>query len=208
MARLVAAVIAAVALFVAVAPVSADPIDDYRRNGTIDPCKYSDGQLRKGRGNLPPDVEQYAPGLADALNQGREGCGSGGAPGSSDPRQSEVVPAPASTGSGGSGGGGPAAPKARKAQVLAPPSPTVDARRRLADISTPAVATQVDQDPPGWIAPLLLGLLAVAALVALLRLVGVDTDRFTRPLRASFGDAGGRSADAAAELWDRLRLGR
>ena len=83
--------LAAVLLATAATAAAQNPIDDYRRNGTIDPCKYSDGQLRKGVGNLPPDVEQYAPGLADQLNAGRQGCG-GGAPGGTETRQTEAVP--------------------------------------------------------------------------------------------------------------------
>ena len=100
-----------------------NPIDDYRRNGTIDPCKYSDGQLRRGSGNLPPDVEQYAPGLADALNQGREGCG-GGAPGGADTRQDEAVPVPATPGRWGSpqGSGAPSPRQALRSRRRPPPS--------------------------------------------------------------------------------------
>ena len=120
--------LAVVVLAPAATAAAQNPIDDYRRNGAIDPCKYSDGQLRRGVGNLPPDVEQYAPGLADQLNQGRQGCG-GGAPGGAETRQGEAVPAPAAPSGGSDGGsadGSPAA--ARKAQIKAPPSPVATAR--------------------------------------------------------------------------------
>ncbi|MGI8749343.1 MAG: hypothetical protein ACR2J6_02135 [Thermoleophilaceae bacterium] len=216
MTRALAAAVAAIALFVAVAPASANPIDDYRRNGTIDPCKYSDGQLKKGRDNLPPDVEQYAPGLADQLSAGREGCG-GSSPGGTNPRQTQAVPAPGAPtngdGPGGSGGSGGATAAGGAAavggvNVPAPPAPTAAARRRLGDISTPPVSARVNDGTPAWVGWLLLVLLALAALWAALRRTGLDAERFTRPLRVSFGDAGGRTADAAAELWDRVRLGR
>ncbi len=215
MTRALAAAIATIALLVAVAPASAGPIDDYRRDGTIDPCKYSDGQLKRGRDNLSPDVEQYAPGLADQLSSGREGCG-GSSPGSANPRRTQVVPAPgASKGGGGRPGGGsngPAGPgaggRAAQSNIPAPPAPTAAARRRLADISTPPVSARINEGTPGWVKWLLLVLLALAALVAILRRAGLDTERFTGPLRASFGDAGGRTADGAAEVWDRVRLGR
>ena len=101
-----------------------NPIDDYRRNGTIDPCKYSDGQLRRGSGNLPPDVEQYAPGLADALNQGREGCGGGRAgqhrhaPGRSRARARRRRAARL----GAAAGSAPRRPPG--AEIKAPPSPS------------------------------------------------------------------------------------
>ena len=114
--------LAVVVLAPAATAVAQNPIDDYRRNGTIDPCKYSDGQLRKGIGNLPPDVEQYAPGLADQLNPGRQGCG-GGAPGGAETRQSEAVPGPARRAAVVA-----AAPAARPrgaADIKAPPSPVV-----------------------------------------------------------------------------------
>lgn len=205
-----------IALLVAVAPASAGPIDDYRRDGTIDPCKYSDGQLKRGRNNLSPDVEQYAPGLADQLNSGREGCG-GSSPGGANPRRTQVVPTPGASSKGGGGrpGGGsngPAAPgaggRAAQSNIPAPPAPTAAARRRLADISTPPVSARINDGAPDWVKWLLLVLLALAALVAALRRAGLSTERFTSPLRASFGDAGGRTADGAAELWDRVRLGR
>lgn len=221
--RALAATIAAIALLVAVAPASAGPIDDYRRDGTIDPCKYSDGQLKRGRNNLSPDVEQYAPGLADQLSSGREGCG-GSSPGSANPRRTQVVPAPGASSKGGGGrpgdgssrpgdgSNGPAAPgaggRAAQSNIPAPPAPTAAARRRLADISTPPVSARINDGAPDWVKWLLLVLLALAALVAVLLRGGLDTERFTSPLRASFGDAGGRTADAAAELWDRVRLGR
>lgn len=197
--------LAAVLLAPAAPATAQNPIDDYRRNGTIDPCKYSDGQLKRGVGNLPPDVEQYAPGLADQLNQGREGCG-GSAPGGTETRQGEAVPAPAAGGNGGGGGGG--APGTPKAEVKAPPGPVVGTRLRLADISTPAVSSKPGQDVPGWVLPLLLVALALAVVTAVVRLTGADTARFTRPLGAAFRDAGERSGDAAAHLWDRVRLGR
>lgn len=198
-------VLAAVLAAPVASAVAQNPIDDYRRNGTIDPCKYSDGQLRRGIGNLPPDVEQYAPGLADQLNQGREGCG-GAAPGGTETRSGEAVPAPAAAGGGGGGGSGPgAAPKAR---IKAPPAPVVGTRLRLADLSTPAVSSKPGQDVPGWVLPLLLAAIALAAIIAAVRVLGTDTARLTRPLGAAFRDAGERSGDAMAHLWDRVRLGR
>jgi hypothetical protein len=188
--------------------VAQNPIDDYRRNGVIDPCKYTDGQLRQGQGNLPPDVEQYAPGLADQLNQGRGGCG-GGAPGGTETRQGEAVPGPGAAGTGGPGGrGGADGAGGAQAEIKAPPTPVVGQRIRLADISTPAVSQRPGGDVPGWVLPLLLLALVIAAIVAVIRLTGADASRFTRPLGVAFRDAGERSGDAMASLWDRVRLGR
>ena len=203
---LISLLLAAFLLAQAATAAAQNPVDDYRRSGTIDPCKYSDGQLRRGSGNLPPDVEQYAPGLADALNQGREGCGGDGT------GQHRHAP----------GRGRARAPGRRlrrrrrrrglaerpEAQIKAPPSPLAAQRSRLADISTPAVTSKPGGDVPGWVLPLLLVALAVAGFVAVVRLTGADASRLTRPLGAAFRDAGERSGDAAAGLWDRVRLGR
>jgi hypothetical protein len=189
----------------ALAPVAAaGPLDDFRRNGSIDPCRYSDQQLRNCLNGLPPDVQQYAPGLADQLSAGREGCGVGGGPGGGgDTRQLETVPGLAATGGSGGGGG------AGKAKVPAPPTPKAQERQRLAGLTAPQVTTAATaSDAPGWLAPLLIVAGLLAALIAFLRLRGVSPEGVTRPLKASFADAGGRTADAAAQLWDSVRMGR
>ena len=186
-----------------VAPAAAqDPYDDFRDDGQINTCQYSDEQLRQGLDGLPPDVIQYSPGLADQLAAGREGCG-GGAPGSStDTRDLELVPGPAA-GLGGRGGGpGEGAVKAR---IPDPPAPTASDRERLADVATPDVAATSRADVPGWAIALLAAAGAVALLLALARPLGLGAGS---PLRASFAEAGGRTADAAAQVWDSVRLGR
>ena len=194
-----------ICLAVTVAPASADPINDYRRNGTINPCKYSDGQLKQGLGNLPPDVQQYAPGLADQLRQGREGCG-GGSTGSGT-TQTQAVPGPGNPtncGGGGSAGAvGTAAAARPRAKILDPPAPKASARTRLADISTPPVSQHFNKGAPGWLAPLMVGLLVLAALFALVRFAGLGA-RFPRSRRRPRPPAG----DMAAQLWDSVRLGR
>ena len=132
-----ALLIALLAMLAVPSLAAAGPLDDYRRNGSIDPCRYSDRQLRDGLNGLPPDVQQYAPGLTDSLSAGREGCG-GASPGSSDTRALESVPGPADGAGGGAAGGGAAA----KAEVPAPPAPKVTRRLRLADLETPAVTAR------------------------------------------------------------------
>ena len=180
-------------------PAAAGPLDDFRRDGQIDPCRYSDQQLRNGLNGLPPDVQQYAPGLADQLASGREGCG-GSAPGSSETRQAEVVP-PLPAAGGGNGTNA-------RAEVPRPPSANPTPRLRLAEVDSPAVDASLGSDAPGWLLPLLLVLAAAGALAGLARVRGTSAERLARPLRASFADAGGRTADAFAELWDTVRLGR
>jgi hypothetical protein len=200
--RLLAAAVAMVCLSVTVAPASADPINDYRRNGTINPCKYSDGQLKKGLGNRSPDVEQYAPGLADQLRQGREGCGGG----STGTPQTQAVPAPGNPTNGGDGtggtGAGAAAAARPKAKILDPPAPKASARTRLADISTPPVSQDFNDGAPGWLVPVLVALLALAAVAALVRFADLP-GRFPRRRRPR-----PPAGDVAAQLWDSVRLGR
>ena len=84
----------------------------------------------------------------------------------------------------------------------------VEQRIRLGNFSAPAVNAKPGQDVPGWVLPLLLVALAAAAVVAAIRISGAGTSRLTRPLGAAFRDAGERSGDAVAGLWDRVRLGR
>jgi len=186
----------------AAAPASADVYDDFRDDGQINPCQYTDGQLQEGLNGLPPDVLQYSPGLADQLAAGREGCG-GGAPGSAaDTRSFETVPGIAGS-SGGPGAG--ATPQAR---IPDPPAPEAGARARLAQTDVPSVSATTRAEDPGWVMALLVaaGLAGVIALVV--RFTGVGADGLLRPLRGAFADAGGRTADAMAQVWDSVRLGR
>ena len=188
----------------AAVPASAQSVfNDFRRNGTINPCNYTDGQLRQGLQGLPPDIQQYAPGLADQLAAGREGCGGGGGGGG---QPTAVIPVP----TGGGRAAPPSAPAAPKIKVPAPPAPKAKARARLADIETPDVTTAVatGAKTPDWLLPLLVGLSLGAVLVALVRLGGWSPERFTRPLGASLAEAGGRTADAFAQLRDAARFGR
>ena len=51
-------------------------------------------------------------------------------------------------------------------------------------------------------------LLAGAVLLVVTHLLGLSTERFSAPLRASSAEAGERTSDWAAEFWRWLRLGR
>ncbi len=193
-----------------VAPASADVYDDYRDDGQINSCSYSDDQLRNARDGLPPDVLQYSPGLADQLSAGRADCG-GGAPGTSaDTRQFEAVPAPGTPGEGGGGGAtGAGAGSPQQARTIPePPTPTVAERARLAQITAPAVSATTRSDVPAWVTALLVGGALAAALFATAAAFGRRRGLGLGSLRTSFAEAGGRTADAAAEAFDSVRLGR
>ena len=194
------------------APAAAGPVEDFREDGIVDTCQYSPGQLDEARQNLPPDVVQYSPGLVDQLAAGQEGCGGAGAPGAAaDPREFEDVATPEGAdgvaGAGGGGGGGGRASGATT-RIPSPPAPGAAARARLADVATPPVSATPGSDVPGWVVVVLLALAGAGVLFTLGRFGGLSAERFTGPLKASFADAGGRSADAAAAGWDRLRPGR
>ena len=187
------------------APASADPLTDYRNTGAINPCNYSDAELQGALQQLPPDVQQYAPGLTEQLSAGREGCGAGGQPVPGDTRQFEAVPIPGAT------GGGPTLPPpvaAPRTVIPDPPAPKPAARQRLADITAPAVKAETRAEVPPWVTVVLTALALLGLLIALIRYGGLSTERFTRPIAASFSEAGGRTADAMAELWDTVRMGR
>lgn len=51
--------------------------DDYRADGTIDGCNYSQGDLSAGLGSVPSDVRQYDPGFSDAINAAMEQAAAG-----------------------------------------------------------------------------------------------------------------------------------
>jgi len=217
MRRVLTVLIAVTVLMLAVAgPAVAGPYEDYRRDGTIDGCKYSDEDLRRTREGLPPDVLQYTPGLADQLNAGREGCGGAAPGGGSDTRQFEAVPSVGSGGADGSGGGGGGAQGAgagaagggADAKIPDPPAPEPSARTRLAKAATPPVSATTRGDVPGWAAALIVALAIGAVAAAIARFGGLSGERYTQPLRASFSEAGARSADVMAGLRDRLRVGR
>ena len=72
---------AAICALLLAAPASAQ-LNDFKNGGSVPTCKYSDKQLGGALGDVPPDVEQYAPGYADELRNARGApCGGSGAGG-------------------------------------------------------------------------------------------------------------------------------
>lgn len=168
--RLGSVVVVAVfaALFMARSAMAADVNDifnDYQKNGSINACKYSPGDLQRAGGQLPSDVEQYSPSFSDQLNQARgQQCGGGGS--------GQSVPAGAPV-SGGGGGGGGAGGGASPGKVSAPPTPAASKRASLEDVPAPAVSTAAARSGTSAGKPdsLPVLILAIAALVFVVALV-------------------------------------
>ena len=168
--------------------------NDYRQDGQVNPCSYSRGEIRKNLRDLPPDVQQYAPGLADQL---RRPCG--GAPQSGPVQQSPAAAAPT---------GGPPAPPAARPSIPSPPAPKSPVVRAV-NATAPPVPANSGGSFPGWLV-VTLGALAALAFAVMLagRYGGLELEAFTRPLRASLAEAGGRAGDRAGDVRDLFRLRR
>jgi len=209
MRRLVFALFAVLSL--AFASPAAAQLQDYKNNGTVAPCKYNDRQLGGALGDLPPDIEQYAPGYAEQLRNARGApCGSKGTPGSGGTTTGandrvEDVPAPPSVGgSGGPGGAATPGPTTME-RVGKPPIPVPTPRTKLADVTSPAITSgPTGPDVPVWA----LFLIAVVLLVgSALFLSGAGFSRL-RPFGVAADEARARTSDRAIELWETVRFGR
>jgi hypothetical protein len=205
-------------------PASAQ-LDDFRNGGSVPQCKYSDRQLGQQLGDLPPDVEQYAPDYADELRNARgapcggSGAGGNGATSGGGPGSVEDVPVPGSGSGGGTdggaGGGGPGSARSggadgtSGAQVSEPPVPKPDARKRLVNASSPAVTVRpTGPDVPLWAAILAAAVLLIGSALGAMYIFGANFSRFSRPLGAAAGEARARTSDRALQLWETVRYGR
>lgn len=178
-------------------------LNDIQQNGIVDnPCQYSPEQLRQGIQNLPPDAQQYADTNVPDCNR----------PPAAAQQQTQVdVNGNPLPGAAGSGGGGPTSgdTAATELQVAEPPAPRTAPIGGFARAASPAIAAHpTGPDAPWWLPAL--GLIALVAIFGFLlsRRRGWSGERYTRPARAAVADAGGRTADGAAEIWDWMRLGR
>ncbi|HEY1359521.1 MAG TPA: hypothetical protein VGF21_14555 [Thermoleophilaceae bacterium] len=175
MRRLVLAIGLVLLLLPAQASAQNKLFQDYRKDGRINPCDYSPGELRKGLSGLPPDVQAYVPGLGDQL---RRGCNTGGAGGQPATPQQQAAVVPNTS--------GPAPPAPRPRTVVPnPPAPKADARDVVAG-TAPTVPNGPLPDIPAWVAGLLAAALA-GGLVALaaVRYGALDPSGLMRSLRAT-----------------------
>jgi len=167
---------------------------DYKDNGQINGC-YRPDQIHNAGSDIPPDIEQYAPGFGDALASAQNGCGSGQVP------ASEPDEAPALVSAGTPGPGGPDIEK--KKSVREPPAPRIPAAAVPTELAAPNLApasAAVASDTPGALIALLVAAgIAVGLALAwtLAWFMGWSPERLTKPLSAAF-----------QSMWDRVQPGR
>ena len=170
---------------------------DYRADGQLNGC-YSPQQLQNAAGQIPPDVEQYAPGFGNALAGAQSGCRSAPAPTTTE--EAEEAPAPVTA------AGTPSAPTpgpVTKKAVTEPPAPKKEPKLVVGDLPDPRLNTStvaVSTDTPGALIALVIAagiVLALALAWTLAWFLGWNPERLTRPLSATF-----------QTVWDRLIAGR
>ena len=164
--------------------------DDYKDNGSINGC-YAPSQIHNAGRDIPPDIEQYAPGFGDALASAQSQCGSRSEP------TSEEEPALVSAGTPAGGAG-----IKKKKAVREPPAPKI-APAVSTDLAAPQIApaaAAVSSETPGA----LIALLVAAGIALVLALgwtvawfMGWSPERLTKPVFAAF-----------QSVWDRVLPGR
>ena len=209
--------LALLALPLAAAPAArADAFDrifhEYQQHGTITACKYTPAQLKQAQGEVPNDVEAYAPDFPDALENAIEqraagGCSSGGQPATQPQSAAPTPAAPSAT--------TPAAPAAGAPATTNTPAPPANptAAPAASDQAIVNAARTADRSDAGTTAPVVaLAVLGVLLLIGGL-LYGIAHWLALDPLwarrgRHALAEAGWRSQGAWSEFADWLRLGR
>ena len=182
---------------------------EYKRTGTIKPCRFSDKQLANAERQTPPDVEQYAPSFLDALQTARERNADCGKKQSAAP-----APAPAPT-TPTTAPPTPSAPTPVPATsapaATPPPAPPATTQPAVAGVPSPPIKQAKKEDTAPVAVWLIAGLGALILLSAVFAGLawwfGWSAERITGPWSASWGDFGGRVADAGVEFRDWLRTG-
>jgi hypothetical protein len=207
-------------------PASADAFDDvfadYQKDARIDACKHSERDLKAAKGQVPNDIEQYAPDFPAALDEALEDRARSGCKGAErKPASTTAAPAPAPQ-AGGGGGATPAAPAGGADPAAAPAAPAVvpqppGSAQAVAAASDGAIVTAAARSPEKGSddAPVALvvlaalgGLLALGLLVwGLARFFAWDP-AWLASARHAIAEAGWRTSGAWADFTDWLRRGR
>jgi hypothetical protein len=174
---------------------------DYKADGQINGCQYTQGQLKDAQRQVPPDIEQYAPdfpgALSAALEQRARGCG----------KQAVVPVAPTSVPRLRTPSAGP-----RAEVTKVPPAPP--APDSVADHVIPRVAiTARDEGASTAPAPILAlaivgGLLGLAGLAWGIERWGAWEPGWLLASRHAVGEAGFRVSATWADFTDWVKLGR
>src|SRR4051794_33758307 len=223
--RALPAFVAVLAFALVVAPAApANTFDTifkaYQRTGKVDACRYSASDLKKALGQVPNDIEQYAPDFPAALQAAAEKRASGGCDKPTAGTTTQAAPAgggPTATtgvppGAGASPGAAPAAGGV-PADGTPKPTPSSAPAASAADKAIGAAAVKHHDDGSGVPAALValavvLGLLAVGALAwALTRWLAWEPPWLVRARHAG-AEAGWRASATWAEFTDWVRLGR
>ena len=184
-----------------------------QNGGAINPCTLSDATLKAALGQIPNDLQQYAPDIQHAIKQALAARASGAcnhvtqtAPAVPPPVvTTTTTPAPPT-----SGALTPAKPTYR---VQVPPAPPASIHS-TSDTGTvyPAetVAAHTSSGPPA--ALVILGALALALTLVAASLFGARAlglePRWSLGMRHAFAEAGYRTAGVWAEFADWVRFGR
>jgi hypothetical protein len=182
---------------------------DYQKDGRIDACAYSESQLTKAKGQVPNDIEAYAPDFPKALDAALEqraggGCAKGANPAPGATTTAAATPAtttPAAT-----------PPAATPGQA---PAPVADAQpsAAIADHAIASSAASKTTSDAGTPAPVIV--LAILGVLLVLGGLGYGTARWfawdpawARAGRHAIAEAGWRASATWAEFTDWVRLGR
>lgn len=231
--RILRALAATVVLGLAAAPAAhANAFEtvyrDYKKDGSIDACAHSPGELQEAKAQVPNDIEQYAPDFPDALDAAAQQRASGScankgnhaAAGSTAPAAGATTttpaggaPAPAVT-SPAPGSSAPAA--STPAPTTTTPAPPASAQPAppAQDNAINAAATTT-KTSSGSGAPAAVILLAVVGALLLLGAIAYGAARWWAweprwwpAARHAGAEAGWRASAAWAEFTDWVRLGR
>jgi hypothetical protein len=207
-------------------------LSDYQKDGKIDPCAHTENELRDAAGQIPNDIEQYAPdfptALQDAIDARTQGkCSGSGSSGGSNG---------GSSGGGGSGGGSGSGSGSNGGGIVPPVATTPQTTPATPGTSTPSTTPQTSTTPapPTVPKPAVTGkkasadsgssssdppvpfiLIAIVAGLILLTVAFFGTTRWlgwdfhhVAGVRQSWGEAGYRAGGTWADFRDWLRNGR
>jgi hypothetical protein len=216
-----AVLLALAALLLPAAAASADPAYDKvasayaQAGGHLDPCAFTQAELRAAVRGIPPAIRNVVPALRAAMVEGIAAHERGDCRG--------VKPDEGTTGGATPGGAGSAVPPVTTPPVTTPPVTTQTAPVAPAATTPTTIAPAPATTQPAPAAngtgerdrtPLVIALIAVGALLllalllwGLARMRGWDPDWVART-RHGWGEAGFRTTSTWSEFTDWLRLGR